>query len=83
MKTISIYNDYMILRQTYNIVRTLHYIKSDLSEEKRVTLSRNQVENAIQWCLKYHIEINYKSSYLTSKDRTYINKYLKNNYIYK
>lgn len=78
LNMIRYYNNYMILGQTYNIIKTLHLIKSNSSEMKDSSLIRNQVNKAIQWCLKYQIEINYKSYYLSSQDRNYINKYLKN-----
>ena len=70
----------MILSQTYNIIKTLHLIKSESTEKNKYSLVRNQVEKAINWCLKYEIEVNYKSCYLNSQDRHYINKYLKKYY---
>ena len=74
------YNNSMILSQTYNIIRTLHLIKMNSTEHNNSTIVRNQVEKAIQWCLKYQVEVNYKSCYLTQQDRNYINKYLKKYY---
>mgnify|MGYP001166890266 CR=1 FL=1 len=80
LQIINNYNNYMILSQTYNIIKTLHLIKCNLSEKDKYSLVRRQVEKAIKWCLKYQIEVNYKSCYLLPQDRSYINQYLKKYY---
>lgn len=74
------YNNYILYKQLKNIIKTLELIK--VNDENNEEIIVKQVNNAINWCLKYHIEINYKSKYLTTKNKYYINQYLKYNSFY-
>ena len=86
-KIIENFNNYILYNQLKNIIKTINLINKE-KDNKGIDdeindnyLNENiinmQVKNAIQWCLKYNIQINYKSKYLKPKDKYFINNYLK------
>ncbi len=76
-KIIENHNNYILYYQIKNIIKTIDLISSNYDESNDDEIINNQVQNAISWCIKYNIEINYKSKFLKQKDKYYINNYLK------
>lgn len=82
-KIIENYNNYILYYQLKNIIKTINLITCKFNEDVENEIISNQVQNAISWCLKYNIEINYKSKFLKQKDKYFINNYLKSNNLIK
>jgi len=60
------YNNFNVKKQLSSIMETLYWIEQNLKSNSMTDITKNQIEIAIQWCLKYHTVINYRSTYLES-----------------
>ncbi len=63
-KSIRDYNHQYIEQQKFYLNKTIQLAYQSLSKEEYDKLIRNQIKNATDWCKKYHVAINYQSTYL-------------------
>ena len=63
-QSICTYNMMFVKKQIKNIVKTLAYIKSNISFEHKENMYYIQASMCFFWCLKYHLELNSKCKYL-------------------
>ena len=64
IQTIKAYNIYTINRQIKNILKTLSYIRMNLSNSNINSIKQNQAIISSLWCKKYDIPINYRCKFL-------------------
>jgi 23S rRNA U2552 (ribose-2'-O)-methylase RlmE/FtsJ len=63
LDTIYNYNEVITVQQRENIKKTLDIIKNHENIEVTTSIIENQKIKAIEWCKKYNVEINKKSSF--------------------
>jgi len=61
---ISKYNEDYVQIQIKYMNDILYYIQNGISNDIYNEITKNQVENAIEWCHRYNVKINKKSSFL-------------------
>jgi 23S rRNA U2552 (ribose-2'-O)-methylase RlmE/FtsJ len=62
------YNKFNMFHQIQIIKETLDIIKENLSIDENQN-TENQISNALEWCKKYNIDINFGSFYLQNYDK--------------
>jgi cap1 methyltransferase len=63
IKKLNEYNEKYMNTQIYYLNNTLELAKNKIEKEEYYKIIQNQVNNAINWCKKYNVEINKNSIY--------------------
>jgi cap1 methyltransferase len=63
IQRLNIYNEKYMENQLYYLNNTIKLAETKIEKDKYYEIIQNQVNNAIEWCKKYEIEINKNSIY--------------------